>query len=112
MQNAWTGLLLLCALVFFFALFGSPIQIFVLDVTSHDYPQATTLASTLNAIFYNVGGRGKLLYRHPNPQGGRPPRPRLELPGLLCGRPTSLANPGPDDGPRGYAGLGNELIDP
>lgn len=56
MQNAWTGLLLLCALVFFFALFGSPIQIFVLDVASHDYPQATTLASTLNAIFYNVGG--------------------------------------------------------
>lgn len=59
MQNAWTGLLLLCALVFFFALFGSPIQIFVLDVASHDYPQATTLASTLastlNAIFYNVG---------------------------------------------------------
>ncbi len=55
MANSWCGLLMLCLLVFLFPLFSSPIQIFVLNIASQDFPQATTMASTLTAVFYNVG---------------------------------------------------------
>ncbi|MBP2056965.1 putative MFS family arabinose efflux permease [Lactobacillus colini] len=55
MQNQWTGLILILALAYFIALSGSPTQVYFLDLATEKYPTAINLASTLNAVFYNVG---------------------------------------------------------
>lgn len=55
MQNQWTGLILILMLAYFIALSGSPTQVYFLDLASKRYPSAINLASTLNAVFYNVG---------------------------------------------------------
>lgn len=55
MQNKWTGFAMLCVLGFSLYLFGTPLQVYFLDVSTKKYPQAIMLASTLNAIFWNVG---------------------------------------------------------
>lgn len=55
MMNAWVGYALLLVLTLIVTIGGSPIQIHFLDVAEESYPQATALASALNAIFFNVG---------------------------------------------------------
>lgn len=55
MGNQWTGIVMLFVLGFIVILFGSPAQVFFLDITSKKYPQAVTLSSTFNAVFWNVG---------------------------------------------------------
>lgn len=55
MTNKWLGLVLLFVLSYFVCLFGSPIQVYFLNQASHKYPAAVMLASTFNAIFFNVG---------------------------------------------------------
>lgn len=55
MGNQWTGVALLILLGFTVAVFGSPLQVFFLDLATRRYPSAVMLASTLSAIFYNVG---------------------------------------------------------
>ena len=51
----WTGYALLLVLTLVVLLAGSPLQIMFLDVAEERYPQATALASALNAIFFNIG---------------------------------------------------------
>lgn len=55
MKNKWIGVIMLLVLGFFLYLFGTPLQVFFLDISTKKYPQAIMLASTLNAIFWNVG---------------------------------------------------------
>lgn len=55
MQNQWTGIFTLFLLTFMMVLFDSPIQVFFLNQATEKYPSAINLASTLNAVFYNVG---------------------------------------------------------
>ncbi|MGM9892122.1 MFS transporter [Limosilactobacillus sp.] len=55
MNYRWSGSLLLVILGYTVNLFGSPIQVFFLNLANHKYPTAIMLASTLSAIFYNVG---------------------------------------------------------
>lgn len=55
MQNKWTGLIMLLVLGFSLYLFGTPLQVFFLNTATKKYPQAIMIASTLNAIFWNVG---------------------------------------------------------
>ncbi|AYM02421.1 MFS transporter [Levilactobacillus yiduensis] len=50
-----TGFGLLLVLTLIISVVNSPIQIHFLDVAEADYPQATLLASSLNAIFFNIG---------------------------------------------------------
>lgn len=47
------GIFLILSLII--SVFNSPIQIHFLDVAEADYPQAKLLASSLNAIFFNIG---------------------------------------------------------
>lgn len=54
MQDKWLGLGLLFLLGYTVALFGSPVQVY-LDLATKKYPASVLLASTLSAIFYNVG---------------------------------------------------------
>lgn len=55
MLNQKTGLILIFLLNFFVCLFGSTAQVFFLNEASQKYPAAINLASTFNALFYNVG---------------------------------------------------------
>jgi len=55
MGNRVTGFGLFLVLTLIISVVNSPIQIHFLDVAEADYPQATLLASSLNAIFFNVG---------------------------------------------------------
>ncbi|MFC6181163.1 MFS transporter [Lactiplantibacillus daowaiensis] len=55
MNNAVTGFALLVILTLLITVVNSPIQIHFLDVAEADYPQAILLASSLNAIFFNIG---------------------------------------------------------
>lgn len=55
MSNQWTGIILIFVLGYIVCLFSSPAQVFFLDTTSKKYPQAVNLASTFNAVFWNVG---------------------------------------------------------
>lgn len=55
MQNQWTGIVWLFILGFTVAIFGSTAQVFFLNEATEKYPLAINLASTFNAIFYNVG---------------------------------------------------------
>ena len=55
MLNAWTGFALLMILTLIVQIGVSPLQILFLDVAEESYPQATALASALNAIFFNIG---------------------------------------------------------
>lgn len=55
MQNQWTGICLIFVLGFTVAIFGSTTQVFFLNEATEKYPSAINLASTLSAIFYNVG---------------------------------------------------------
>lgn len=55
MNNAVTGFALLIVLTLIITVVNSPIQIHFLDVAEADYPQAILLASSLNAIFFNIG---------------------------------------------------------
>ncbi|MTV82252.1 MFS transporter [Secundilactobacillus folii] len=55
MHYRWAGLAILVILPLIISVVNSPIQIHFLDVAAADYPQATLLASSLNAIFFNIG---------------------------------------------------------
>lgn len=55
MNNQLTGFGILVILTLLISVVNSPIQIHFLDVAEADYPQALLLASSLNAIFFNVG---------------------------------------------------------
>jgi len=55
MGNKVTGFGLFLVLTLIISVVNSPIQIHFLDVAEADYPQATLLASSLNAIFFNIG---------------------------------------------------------
>jgi len=55
MGNRVTGFGLFLVLTLIISVVNSPIQIHFLDVAEADYPQATLLASSLNAIFFNIG---------------------------------------------------------
>lgn len=55
MKHQWTGISLIFVLGFTAAIFGSTTQVFFLNEASEKYPSAINLASTLSAIFYNVG---------------------------------------------------------
>ncbi len=55
MQHQWTGIAWLFILGFTVAIFGSTTQVFFLNIATQRYPSAINLASTLSAIFYNVG---------------------------------------------------------
>ncbi|MBL3531492.1 MFS transporter [Companilactobacillus zhachilii] len=55
MSNSLTGFALLIVLTLIITVVNSPIQIHFLDVAEADYPQAILLASSLNAIFFNIG---------------------------------------------------------
>lgn len=49
------GLNILLVLALIISVVNAPIQIHFLEVAEADYPQATLLASSLNAIFFNIG---------------------------------------------------------
>ena len=55
MTTKLTGFSLLLILTLLISVVNSPIQIHFLDVAEADYPQAILLASSLNAIFFNIG---------------------------------------------------------
>lgn len=55
MKNPFAGFGLFLILALIISVVNSPIQIHFLDVAEADYPQATLLASSLNAIFFNIG---------------------------------------------------------
>lgn len=55
MQNQKLGISLIFILCFTAAMFGSTTQVFFLNEATKKYPAAINLASTLSAIFYNVG---------------------------------------------------------
>lgn len=55
MQNQVTGIIWIFILGFTVAIFGSTTQVFFLNEATQKYPAAVNLASTLSAIFYNVG---------------------------------------------------------
>ncbi len=55
MQNQKTGIALIFVLDFFVCVFGSTAQVFFLNEATQKYPAAINLASTFNALFYNVG---------------------------------------------------------
>lgn len=55
MRNQWSGIGLILILTFTVSLFGSPIQVFFLNEATKKYPSSVNLASTLSAMFYNVG---------------------------------------------------------
>lgn len=55
LNNQFTGVGVLMILTLIILVLNSPIQIHFLDVAEDDYPQATLLASSLNAIFFNIG---------------------------------------------------------
>ncbi|MFC6261733.1 MFS transporter [Levilactobacillus fujinensis] len=55
LTNAWTGYALLLVLMLIISVVNSPIQVHFLDVAEEDYPTATAFASSLNAIFFNIG---------------------------------------------------------
>lgn len=55
MTTKVTGFTLLLILTLIVTVVNSPIQIHFLDVAEADYPQAILLASSLNAIFFNIG---------------------------------------------------------
>lgn len=55
MTNRVTGFGLFLILTLIISVVNSPIQLHFLDVAEADYPQATLLASSLNAIFFNIG---------------------------------------------------------
>lgn len=50
-----SGFALLLAMITIFPAVQSPIQIYFLEVAANDYPSSISLASSLNAVFYNVG---------------------------------------------------------
>ena len=54
-QNQVTGITWIFILGFTVAIFGSTTQVFFLNEATKKYPAAINLASTLSAIFYNVG---------------------------------------------------------
>ena len=55
LQNQVMGITWIFILGFTVAIFGSTAQVFFLNEATKKYPAAINLASTLNAIFYNVG---------------------------------------------------------
>jgi predicted MFS family arabinose efflux permease len=55
MKNPITGFGVFLVLMLIISVVNSPIQLHFLDVAEADYPQATLLASSLNAIFFNIG---------------------------------------------------------
>ncbi|WP_203640239.1 MFS transporter [Levilactobacillus andaensis] len=55
LSATWPGYTVLLVLMLIIPIINSPIQVHFLDVAEADYPQATAFASSLNAIFYNVG---------------------------------------------------------
>lgn len=55
MGHRWIGFIILAVLMVIISIGNSPIQIHFLDVAEQDYPQAKLLASSLNAMFYNIG---------------------------------------------------------
>lgn len=55
MKNQITGVAVFLILALIICVQSSPVQIHFLDVAEADYPQATLLAASLNAIFFNIG---------------------------------------------------------
>lgn len=55
MKTPLVGLNILLVLALIISVVNAPIQIHFLDIAETDYPQATLLASSLNAIFFNIG---------------------------------------------------------
>ncbi|MFC6201093.1 MFS transporter [Lactiplantibacillus nangangensis] len=55
MKNQITGMAVFLILALIICVQSSPVQIHFLDVAEADYPQATLLAASLNAIFFNIG---------------------------------------------------------
>lgn len=55
MKNPITGFGVFLVLMLIISVVNSPIQLHFLDVAEADYPQSTLLASSLNAIFFNIG---------------------------------------------------------
>ena len=54
-QLSWLGIILLCLICFVLGMPGSILQVMFLNVAEHDYPEAMSLASSLNPICTNVG---------------------------------------------------------
>ena len=45
----------LMILTMIMTLLSAPLQVYLLDIAEHDYPQALVLASSLSSIFFNYG---------------------------------------------------------
>lgn len=52
---SWLGIILLCLICFVLGMPGSILQVMFLNVAERDYPEAMSLASSLNPICTNVG---------------------------------------------------------
>lgn len=52
---SWMGIALLCLICFVLGMPGSILQVMFLNVADRDYPEAISLASSLNPICTNVG---------------------------------------------------------
>ncbi|HJA27829.1 MAG TPA: MFS transporter [Candidatus Limosilactobacillus intestinigallinarum] len=52
---SWLGIVLLCLICFVLGMPGSILQVMFLNVADQDYPEAMSLASSLNPICTNVG---------------------------------------------------------
>lgn len=52
---SWLGIILLCLICFVLGMPGSILQLMFLNVAERDYPEAMSLASSLNPICTNVG---------------------------------------------------------
>ncbi|WP_291976642.1 MFS transporter [Limosilactobacillus sp.] len=52
---SWLGIVLLCLICFVLGMPGSILQVMFLNVAERDYPEAMSLASSLNPICTNVG---------------------------------------------------------
>ncbi len=51
----WVGIISIILLSLLSSLINSPIQLYILETSEKDYPQSMVLASSLNAIFTNIG---------------------------------------------------------
>lgn len=52
---SWSGIILLCVICFVLGMPGSILQVMFLNIAERDYPDAMSLASSLNPICTNVG---------------------------------------------------------
>lgn len=60
---SWLGIGLLCLICFILGMPGSILQVMFLNTAEKDYPDAMSLASSLNPICTNVGRNNRLIYR-------------------------------------------------